>query len=86
MTIGQDLDATLPMTADEMAAELSRRGWRVYPPLTQDNCPHRRKLGGGQMNVDGSGYTEFYCPDCGKSGSHSWPAAPKFSDQIFIWN
>lgn len=63
------------MTHEDMAAELRVAGWRVQPPLTQENCPHLRNPGSAGINYDGSGYSEWWCADCGKHVRHEWPAS-----------
>lgn len=66
-------------THEEMAAELTRAGWRVKPPLTQENCPHYNKLGSLYMAHDGSGSSETRCPDCGQVSKSTWPARENFN-------
>lgn len=62
------------MTHDEMAAELRLHGWRIQPPLTQENCPHLNQRGNLFMSCDGSGGSEMCCPDCGQVSKSSWGA------------
>lgn len=52
------------MTNEEMAAALTKQGWRVRPPLTKENCDHPRARGNGMLSSDGSSKTSWYCPDC----------------------
>lgn len=65
------------MTNEEMAAELSRAGWRVQPPLTQENCKHERKNGWGHIRGDGTSRTEWTCQDCFKTGVWESPNPAK---------
>lgn len=66
------------MTLDEMATCLRKAGWRVEPPLTQENCLHKEKFGLGGINTDGSGYLDLTCEACGKrwhrtmEANHAW--------------
>jgi len=71
------------MTNEEMAAELTKAGWRVQPPLTQANCPHTNMRGTMSTGIDGSGSSDMYC-DCGYRSKRSWgPRADfKWTDVI----
>lgn len=60
------------MTHEEMAAKLRRAGWRIQPPLTQENCPHHFRTGSGGMSTDGSGFSESFCPACGLRTKSEW--------------
>lgn len=67
------------MTDEQMAAALRARGWRVRPPLTQDNCPHTNTRGSIQCGVDGF-VSEWWCIDCGKHNkSVSLPTREQWS-------
>jgi hypothetical protein len=53
------------MTDDEMVATLRAKGWRIQPPLTQENCPHHNTR--GSCGAGAGGYkSEWWCLDCGK--------------------
>lgn len=55
------------MTHEDMARVLRAAGWRVQPPLTQENCKHERRMGSGTAcSHGGGGFMEWSCPDCGK--------------------
>jgi hypothetical protein len=49
------------MQEQEMAAALISKGWRVQPPLTQENCQHIQCSGIGNTKT-----LTWYCHDCGK--------------------
>jgi hypothetical protein len=66
----------MTMTHEDMARELQAAGWRVQPPLTQENCKHELKSGNGGLSSDGSGFSEWSCPACGKRELAEWPARP----------
>jgi hypothetical protein len=51
---------------EKAVALLQSAGWRIQPPLTQENCQHPHKYGSGSISSDGSGYSEWSCPACGK--------------------
>lgn len=53
------------MTKDEMMRALEGMGYRVSPPLTQDNCPHERTTGQGGVGPTGW-FLESTCMACGK--------------------
>ena len=55
------------MKPEQMAKELTALGWRVAPPLTQDNCSHENKRGRGSVSCDGSSIAEWHCTACGKT-------------------
>lgn len=74
------------MTHEEMAAELTRAGWRVKPPLTQENCPHYNQRGSLSMAYDGSGSSEMYCPDCGWVSKSVWPPRPPEMTHFVLTN
>lgn len=72
------------MTNEEMAAELTKAGWRVKEPLTQANCKHPNMMGSGGIGTDGSGFSENHCPACGYSSRHAW--GPSKERQAFPQN
>ena len=66
-----DLDAEfaeLKRRASNIGYELVREADHPDSPHSPDakSCEHARTQGSGCLNVDGSGYTEMYCMDCGK--------------------
>lgn len=73
------------MTDDEMAAALRAKGWRIQPPLTQDNCPHHNQRGSCGMGT--AGYiSEWWCMDCGKHSRIEGPPpspAPTCAQTMF---
>lgn len=74
------------MTLEEMAADLRKAGWRVEPPLTQENCPHKEKFGSGGINTDGSGYLDLTCKACGKRWHRTMEAKDAWSSMTGALN
>lgn len=70
------------MTHDEMAAELRKAGWRIEPPLTQENCKHINTRGYSAQGCDGSSSSETYCLDCGATWGHKTPPDPNYRPAI----
>lgn len=64
------------MTHEEMAAELTRAGWRVRAPITKETCKHSMRIGSGMIGSDGSSKSSWYCPECGDSGHSETPSRP----------
>lgn len=64
--IWRDLAETAILVFDQERANEKRR-----------TCQHPNKRGSGMIGSDGSSRTEWWCPDCGKSGKHETPPDPK---------
>lgn len=59
------------MELKEMAEALRAAGWRVQEPLK--NCSHTNRSGSGINMPDGSGYWEWWCPDCDARERRDFP-------------
>src|SRR4051812_28250329 len=51
----------------KMAAAALEAAERIKDAERIANCKHPRRTGTGGISSDGSGYSQWFCPDCGKS-------------------